>query len=107
MATQGSALDKLQMLETLYRRGYQSDVIDRALDKLIALERERVQGELAELQARLRTFEAKYGMSSVDFQRRIHEGELGDRSDFFEWSAFYAMYQSAYQRLQELDAVPA
>ena len=28
-------------------------------------------------------------MSSAEFYRRFHAGELGDDADMFEWSAFY------------------
>ena len=103
MNTHATTLDKLQILESLYRQGYQSDVIDRALDKIIALERAQTQGEMEELQARLESFEHDYHMSSADFSRRFHAGELGDAADFFEWSAFYDMVQALRRRLQEFE----
>ena len=31
-------LDKLQSLEQLYRRGFRSELIDRAIDKLLAID---------------------------------------------------------------------
>jgi len=99
MTIQSSTLDKLSVLETLYRRGYQSSVIDRTLDKLVDLERDRTQHELVELGARLKQFEAEYQMSSEDFYRRYEAGELGDSADFMEWSSFYDMSQSVKQRL--------
>lgn len=102
-----STLSKLQAIETLYRRGYQSEVIDRAMDKLIAIERHRAQEELADLDGRIREFETRYHMSSEDFQKRFQEGELGDEADFFEWSAFNDMRQSVRERLQNLEIAPA
>jgi len=50
MSQTDSTLSKLNALEILYRRGYQSEVIDRAMDKLIAMERHRARQELAERQ---------------------------------------------------------
>lgn len=103
MATQVSTLDKLRILETLYHRGYQSDVIDHTVDKVIALERDRAERESAELETHLRAFETRYHMSSENFYDQFHKGELGDSADFFEWSAFYTMYQSVQERLRNLD----
>ncbi|MFO1431408.1 MAG: hypothetical protein U1F76_14905 [Candidatus Competibacteraceae bacterium] len=103
MATQTSTLDKLQILESFYRQGYQSDVIDRALDKIIALENAQTRQDVAALQVRLEAFERDYQMSSEEFYRRFHAGELGDAADFFEWSAFYDMAQTLRQRLQQLE----
>ena len=65
MASNNKTVDRLQHLETLYRRGYRSDAIDRSLDKIIALERETAGRELAELQERLRAFEARHRMSCL------------------------------------------
>ena len=100
MTAQIATLNKLHILETLYRHGYRSDLVDRTLDKIIALERADTHQELAELQARLTAFEQDYQISSADFYRRFHSGELGDDADFFEWSAFYDMAEALRQRLQ-------
>lgn len=103
MATPASTLDKLRILESFYREGYQSDVVDRALDKIIALESARTRQELTEIQARLEALEREYRMSSEDFYGRFRAGELGDAADFFEWSAFFDMAQALRQRLQKLE----
>ena len=103
MATQVSTLDKLEIQESFYRQGFQSDVVDRALDKILALERAHTCQELTALQARLEAFEREYQMSSEDFYRCFHDGKLGDEADFFEWSAFYDMAQTLRKRLQNLE----
>ena len=102
MATHTDTLNKLQIIELLYRHGYRSDVIDRAVDKLIAPERHSALRELVDIEAQLRQFEARYGMSSEEFYRRFQRGELGDSADFFEWSACHDMAQSVQARLQDL-----
>ncbi|MBI2875405.1 MAG: hypothetical protein HYY20_00830 [Candidatus Tectomicrobia bacterium] len=104
MTTEEKTLDRLQYLETLYRRGYRSDVVDRSLDKIIAMERAAAQHELADLQERLRTFEARYQISSKDFHQRFRAGELGDSADFLEWSVFYEMWESVQERLEILES---
>ncbi|HOU15842.1 MAG TPA: hypothetical protein PKZ84_22285 [Anaerolineae bacterium] len=100
MTLEATTLEKLSVLETLYRRGYQSDVIDLTVDKMIALERERAERELKEFDIRLKAFEQHYQMRSEDFYRRFQQGQLGDSADFFEWSAVYAMHQSVVERLE-------
>lgn len=97
MTVQSSTLDKLSILETLYRRGFESLVIDRTLDKIIEMERHRAERELEELKVRLEELEAEYRMSSEDFYRRYEAGQLGDSADFMEWSSFYDMSLSVKQ----------
>jgi hypothetical protein len=41
-------------------------------------------------------------MSSPDFFSRFQRGELGDATDFFEWSATWQMYRSTLQYLNVL-----
>ncbi len=97
-----ATLKKLQILEALCRSGYQSDVIQRTIDKLIALEQARVRNELSDLTAHLEAFEERYKMSSEEFYRRYEDGELGDAADFMEWSSFCDMAQSARAHLNRL-----
>jgi hypothetical protein len=103
MATNDKTIDRLQYLEILYRQGYRSDVIDRSLDKIIALERAAAQHDLADVQERLRTFETRYQMPSEEFYRRFRAGELGDAMDVVEWSIFYEMWESVRARLERLE----
>ena len=103
MATNGKTIDRLQYLELLYRQGYRSDVIDRSLDKIIALERATAQRDLADLQERLQAFETCYQMPSEEFYRRFRAGELGDAMDVVEWSIFDEMWQSVQARLERLE----
>jgi hypothetical protein len=102
MNTETATLGKIHILETLYRRGYQSQVIERTVDKLITIEQERTQRELTDLDSRLRTFEASFHMPSDEFYRRYEAGELGDSAEFMEWASLYDMYAAARQRLQWL-----
>lgn len=97
-------LDKLWSLEQLYRQGFQSEVIDRAIDKLLATETERAFAEQRDLEARLSAYEEQFNMSSEEFYRRFRAGELGDGIDFVEWSVFYEMYQAILERLEVLGA---
>jgi len=102
MEALAATLEKLQILEALCRSGYQSDVIQRTVDKLIALEQDRVRNELSDLTAHLEAFEERYKMSSDEFYRQYEDGKLGDAADFMEWSSFYDMAQSVKQHLYRL-----
>ena len=104
METAIHTLDKLRSLEQLYRHGFQSEVIDRTLDKLLAVEAERALAERRDLEARLSAYEKQFNMSSQEFYRRFRSGELGDGMDLVEWSVFYEMYQAIRQRLDVLGA---
>lgn len=108
MSTQANGLTnqtliKLRHLESLYCQGYQSDVVDQTLDKIIALENAQARQELSDLETSLAAFEQQYQMSSTQFEQRFHAGELGDDADFFEWSALSDMAKSLRQRLKVLE----
>ena len=106
MGTTVHTLNKLQGLEQLYRQGFRSEVIDRAVDKLLTMEIERAYVERRDLDARLADYEKRYHMSSEEFYRRFRAGELGDGMDFVEWSVFYDMHQATLERLKMLGAPP-
>ena len=56
------------------------------------------------LKKELSRFESTYQMSSEDFFDRFEKGELGDKEDYFEWSAMYQMYERSVDRLNILEA---
>jgi hypothetical protein len=95
-------LDKIHRIETLYRQGYQSELIERALDKLLAQEEMRAERATLELQQRLRAFEQQYQLKTQEFYRRYEAGELDDSADFMEWSSFYDMWRSSQEYLDWL-----
>lgn len=102
MSVNTITLEKMHRLETIYRRGLRSDLIDRTVDKLIDLEQARAMRELAELDQRLAAFEQQYQLASDEFYVRYEAGQLEDSADFMEWSSFYDMRRSAQQYLDWL-----
>jgi hypothetical protein len=46
-------------------------------------------------------------MSSADFFDRFEKGALGDKEDYFEWSAMYQMYERSVDRLNILESPSA
>jgi hypothetical protein len=45
-----------------------------------------------ELSERLRSYECKYGYSTIEFYRRFENGELGDDDDLMMWAGLYHLY---------------
>lgn len=98
------ALEKLHHLETLYQRGYHSEIIDRSLDKILVFEHAAAQRELIVLHQRLQRFENQYHCSSEEFYAQFQAGTWGDSADFVEWSAFYEIWLSVKERLDVLQS---
>lgn len=60
--------------------------------QLKPLIREAIQAQLEDIErgirktrARLKAFERRYGMSTEEFLRRFHPGDLEETLDFIEW----------------------
>ncbi len=102
MIANQKTLDRLEYLENLYRQGYQSEVVDLTLEKILLLEKTTAEQELTDLQQRLQALESQYQLSSADFYQQFQAGELGDDMDFVEWSIFYEMRDSVQKRLETL-----
>lgn len=94
--------EPLQILDSLYRRGYRSNLIDLALNKIIELERNNTLKQVLEVQAKLEVYELQYQMSSDVFYQGFVEGVLGDAIDYFEWSVLYELWQSVKERMDVL-----
>jgi len=94
--------EPLQILDSLYQRGYRSNLIDRSLNKIIELERANNLKQASELQANLQAYEIQYQIPSDIFYQRFSEGSLGDEMDYFEWGVIYELWQSVQERLQVL-----
>ncbi|MBD2233601.1 hypothetical protein [Phormidium tenue] len=105
MPAQSRFLDQLQVLNSLYQRGYHSDLIERSLAKIIELEHGQALQQASDIQAKLQVYETQYQMPSDAFYQQFNAGELGDSIDFFEWSAFYEMWQSVQARLGVLQSI--
>ena len=105
MTTNTQFLEQLGVLNSLYQKGYHSELIERSLAKIIDLERSHAMKQATELQAKLQAYETQYQMSSNRFYEQFIAGELGDSMDFVEWSAFYDMWQSVQARLSVLQTL--
>ena len=99
-----TTLEKIRLFERYLELMHSSSdqTIDVVLDKLLEQKRVELSEQRDEMQAELAAFEQQYQMSSPDFFSRFQRGELGDATDFFEWSATWQMYRSTLQYLNVL-----
>ncbi|NIA11027.1 MAG: hypothetical protein GWP10_15185 [Nitrospiraceae bacterium] len=102
MAVSRQTLTQIQSLARLYQTGYRSNTVDATIEKLVDMERSRLQAELDSLTVHLRAFEQQYHLSSEEFHRQFEAGKMGDDADMFEWDAFYLMWLSTRQKLEAL-----
>jgi hypothetical protein len=106
MSAQATA-KRLHTLADLIEQGQASETTSRALDKLLAYEKEVAHSQLAELRSDLGRFEREYGMSSDEFFRRFQSGQTDDRMDYVEWASLIQMALNLERRLELLTSAPA
>ena len=96
-----AVLEKVRQLENyLEWRGGQGDrVLDMTISKVLQRERNQMQTQLDRLRQHLSVFEQQYGWPTPQFYERFGRGELGDDTDFFEWSATWEMVQQLQKGL--------
>ena len=95
--------DRVRTLEKLYTQGETSDIVDLALEKLLAYELRESQRQLARLVRDLSWFEQQYDMSSDAFYGRFQAGEMGDAMDFVEWASLHQMAERLKRRIGLLE----
>ncbi|GEM_PF-343330 len=59
--------------------------------------------QLTEYEAKLKQFEAQYGMSSAEFYQKFEAGELGDAMDFFDWSGLVEFQKYTQDKIGKLE----
>jgi hypothetical protein len=77
---------------------------DQALRKLIHLQIQKYEKQLAEVQKELKPFEEQYGMRSEKCHQRFVAGEMGDAADMMEWMGLYEnvlLYRERIETLRE------
>lgn len=96
----------IQNIWKIFEKGLQDEYLSRSIGKIIEHEKEKTSQELQLLRKDLARFESDYKMSSNEFFNRFEKGELGDKEDYFEWSAIFQMYKRSMERLKMLEGVP-
>lgn len=92
----------IQNIGKIFEKGLQDEYLSKAIGKIIEHEKEKTSQDIQSLKKDLDQFEGRYNMSSNDFFSRFEKGELGDKEDYFEWSAIFKMYKRSIERLEML-----
>lgn len=74
-------------------------VVEQTVDKLLERETTRLTELKTRLEQQLGEFEKQHAMKTPDFYARFERGELGDTTDFVEWSATYEMVENLNKQL--------
>ncbi len=100
-----TTLEKIKRLEQYIavNSSIVDPVLDMSIDKILAREIERTRKLQVRLLEQLAEFEERYGFQSADFYARYESGEMGDETDFVEWSATTEMLTNADKRLTLLE----
>lgn len=89
-------------IEKIFEKGLQDTYLARSLGKIVEYEREKTAANIQVSKEDLSRFESKYKLSSEKFNESFAKGELGDKEDYFEWSALFQMYKRSIERLEIL-----
>lgn len=92
---------KIKMLEQIGA----GNVIERTLNKLIAIQTSRYQMAIQQITPDLKAFEKRFEMSSEECYSRFNSGNMGDDGDIFEWISLYENIL-LYQKRLNLLGVP-
>lgn len=93
------SLDRLQRLQL---SGYGDRFLDSALRKIVDRQIARDEADLVRIDEELRSFEARYEMTSDQFWQQYQRGQLNDTEDFTEWNVFFKMRERVLARLEIL-----
>jgi hypothetical protein len=93
---------RLRTLAQLYQQGRPSEMMERALDKMLLYEADTCREQLAELETDLAEFEQRHALSSAEFYQRFQAGQTDDRMDYVEWASLVQMADNLRARLRLL-----
>jgi hypothetical protein len=96
--------ERVQILEKLYRQGQGSDVVDLALEKLLAYELDACRRQLVQLEQDLAEFESEYAVSSTQFYDEFQAGDRGDEMDYVERASLIQMADRLRERIALIEA---
>ncbi len=99
-----AVLEKVQRLERYIQltNGQVDQVLESTIDKVLDREQQRLLRQKARLKSQIADFEARYGWTSEEFYPRFEQGELGDDTDFIEWSATIEMVKNLQRTIDLL-----
>lgn len=94
-------LEKVKRLEQYLcvRNTVIDPVLDLTITKLLEREADRIYHLRKRLSEQLAEFEQHYALASAEFHTRYEQGDMGDHTDFVEWSATFEMIDNLDKQL--------
>ena len=92
----------LNKLTRLAKSGQISDSFARNIHKLLGIEINQLEIDLAATEKDLSEFERQYNLSTAEFFRQWQAGETDDRMDYVEWASLAQMAENLQKRLKFL-----
>jgi PhoPQ-activated pathogenicity-related protein len=93
---------ELSKLTNLVKSGRSSEALARNIHKLVGLEVNQLEIDLAATEKDLGEFEQHYGMSTADFFNQWQAGKTDDRMDYVEWASLTQIADNLQKRLELL-----
>lgn len=100
--TSANTKKQVGKLFQLYDSGQVNETTARNLNKILELEVNQLQIDLAATEKDLGEFEHQYNMSTADFFRQWQTGQTDDRMDYVEWASLAQMADNLRKRLEFL-----
>ena len=92
----------LRKLTRLAKSGQVSDSLARNIQKLLGVEINQLEMDMAASEKDLAEFEQQYQLPTVDFFRQWQAGQADDRMDYVEWASLAQMAENLRKRLEFL-----
>jgi len=92
----------LRKLTRLAKSGQVSDSLARNIQKLLGVEINQLEMDLASTEKDLAGFEQQYHLPTADFFRQWQAGQTDDRMDYVEWASLAQMAENLRKRLEFL-----
>jgi len=93
---------ELNKLTKLVKSGQLSDSLARNIHKLVKLEINQLESDLAATEKDLGEFEKQYSLATADFFHQWQAGQTDDRMDYVEWASLAQMAENLRKRLELL-----
>lgn len=100
--TSANVKKQVGKLFQLYENGQVNETTARNLNKILELEVNQLQIDLAATEKDLSEFEDQYNMSTADFLRQWQAGESDDSMDYVEWASLGQIADNLRKRLEFL-----
>jgi hypothetical protein len=99
-----TTLEKIRRFERYLEltHGSADRTLDVVFDKLLERKRRELTEQRDAMRVELDAFEQQYRLASAEFFDKFRRGEIGDATDFFDWSATWQMYRNTLQYLDAL-----